>query len=209
MEKELKAVTVGEGLKIVLSGPSGSGKGTIVKSLVNDHGFKVSISATTREPRSGEEDGIHYFFKTKNQFQEMIAKSELLEYASFCDNYYGTPKSFIEDCAKSGKDVILEIEVQGAHQIKDIYPEAIFIFVIPPSMKELENRLIGRSTETREVIDMRLKRAKEELALYNTYDYIVINENLEDAVKAIKNIVVVEKLRSKNFDNKINDIIGK
>ena len=199
---------VREGLKIVLSGPSGSGKGTIVKSLVKDYGFQISISATTRNPRKGEEDGVHYFFKTTDEFEKMISQNELLEYAKFCGNYYGTPKSFIEDCARLGKDVILEIEVQGAEQIKDIYPEAIFVFVIPPSMKELENRLIGRSTETREVIDARLKRAKEELALYDNYDYIVINESLEQAVEDIKNIAVVEKLRSKNFDNKINDIIG-
>ena len=199
---------VREGLKIVLSGPSGSGKGTIVKSLVKDYGFQISISATTRNPRKGEEDGVHYFFKTTDEFEKMISQNELLEYAKFCGNYYGTPKSFIEDCARLGKDVILEIEVQGAEQIKDIYPEAVFVFVIPPSMKELENRLIGRSTETREVIDARLKRAKEELALYDNYDYIVINESLEQAVEDIKNIAVVEKLRSKNFDNKINDIIG-
>ena len=151
------------GLKIVLSGPSGSGKGTIVKELIKDEQFLLSISATTRAPRQGEEEGVHYFFKTREAFETMIENNELLEYAQFCGNYYGTPKAFIEESVKNGKDVILEIEVEGAMQIKKIYPEAIFIFVVPPSLTELENRLVGRATETRDVIEQRLSRAKEEL----------------------------------------------
>ncbi len=199
---------INEGLKIVLSGPSGSGKGTIVKSLIEDDNFKLSISATTRKPRAGEEEGVHYFFKEKQEFERMISENELLEYANFCDNYYGTPKSFIEECANNGKDVILEIEVQGAHQIKPIYPEAILIFIVPPSLKELENRLVGRGTETREVIDQRLSRAKEELSLYDTYDYIVVNDNLEEAVNSIKQIVASEKMKSIRSYNIIKNIIN-
>lgn len=194
-----------QGLKIVLSGPSGSGKGTIVKELIKDESFKLSISATTRLPRQGEEDGLHYFFKTKEAFEKMIAENELLEHANFCGNYYGTPKSFIEECVKDGKDVILEIEVQGAAQIKEIYPDALFIFVIPPSLTELEKRLIGRNTETTQVIEQRLKRAKEELSLYKEYDYVVINDNIESAAENIQKIVQAEKLRSHRFKE---DILG-
>lgn len=196
-----------EGLKIVLSGPSGSGKGTIVKELIKNEQFLLSISATTRQPRQGEEEGVHYFFKTKEAFEKMIAQDELLEYACFCDNYYGTPKAFIEESVKKGKDVILEIEVQGAQQIKEIYPDAIFIFVIPPSLTELENRLVGRGTEERKVIEQRLKRAKEELALYTTYDYIVVNDRLIEAIEDINRIVSAEKLRSCHYAAQIEEII--
>ena len=194
-----------QGLKIVLSGPSGSGKGTIVKELIKDEQFKLSISATTRAPRQGEEEGVHYFFKTREAFESMIAQNELLEYAEFCGNYYGTPKAFIEDSVKNGKDVILEIEVEGAMQIKEIYPDAVFIFVVPPSLTELENRLIGRNTETREVIDQRLGRAKEELALYKQYDYVVVNDRLVEAIEEIQCIVRAEKLRSSFYGQKIEN----
>lgn len=195
------------GLKIVLSGPSGSGKGTIVKELIKDEQFLLSISATTRSPRQGEEEGVHYFFKTKEAFEEMIAKDELLEHAQFCGNYYGTPKAFIEDSVKNGKDVILEIEVEGAMQIKEIYPDAIFIFVVPPSLTELENRLVGRGTEARTVIDQRLARAKEELALYKNYDYVVVNDRLAEALEEIKCIVRAEKLKSCHYQEKIEKVI--
>ena len=196
-----------KGLKIVLSGPSGSGKGTIVKELIKDEQFLISISATTRSPRQGEEEGVHYFFKTREEFEEMIAGSELLEYAEFCGNYYGTPKAFIEDSVKNGKDVILEIEVEGAMQIKKIYPEAVFIFVVPPSLTELENRLVGRNTEAREAIDQRLTRAKEELALYTQYDYVVVNDRLVEAIDEIKCIVRAEKLKSSFYGQKIENVI--
>lgn len=195
------------GLKIVLSGPSGSGKGTIVKELIKDEQFLLSISATTRSPRQGEEEGVHYFFKTKEAFETMIANDELLEYAQFCGNYYGTPKAFIEDSVKNGKDVILEIEVEGAMQIKEIYSDAIFIFVIPPSLVELENRLVGRGTEERTVIDQRLARAKEELALYKNYDYVVVNDRLVEALEEIRCIVQAEKLRSAYYQEKIEKVI--
>ena len=196
-----------EGLKIVLSGPSGSGKGTIVKELIKKENFCLSISATTRWPRQGEEEGVHYFFKTKEEFEKMIANHELLEYACFCDNYYGTPKAFIEESVQKGKDVILEIEVQGAKQIKEIYPEAIFIFVMPPSLDELEKRLVGRNTESQEVIKQRLARAKEELSLYEAYNYIVINDTLDEAVAEINEIVKVEKKKSHFYKEKIEEMI--
>lgn len=195
------------GLKIVLSGPSGSGKGTIVKELIKDEQFLLSISATTRSPRQGEEEGVHYFFKTRDEFETMIAQNELLEHAEFCGNYYGTPKAFIEDSVKNGKDVILEIEVAGAMQIKQIYPEAVFIFVVPPSLTELESRLVGRNTEAREIIEQRLARAKEELALYDNYDYVVINDRLVEAIDEIKCIVRAEKLKSSFYQEKIENVI--
>ncbi|MDF2594298.1 MAG: guanylate kinase [Clostridia bacterium] len=197
-----------EGLKMVISGPSGSGKGTIVKELIKSENFKLSVSATTRAPREGEENGVHYFFKTKEEFERMIAAGDLLEYAAFCENYYGTPKAFIEECVKAGKDIILEIEVQGAKQIKEIYPDAIFIFVIPPTLTELKKRLIGRNTETKEVIQRRLERAKEELSLYKEYDYIIINDNIEQAAKYIQEIVNTEKLKSHRFEDAISTLVN-
>lgn len=197
----------GEGLKIILSGPSGSGKGTIVKELIKRDNFVLSISATTRNPREGELHGSHYFFKSKEEFEGMIAKNELLEYACFCDNYYGTPKAFIDDVVHSGKDVILEIEVQGALQVKSVYPDAIFVFIMPPTIEELHSRLIGRGTETKEVIAKRLARAEEELTLYKEYDYIVINDNLDLAVEEINGIVQAEKSKSYRYKTYIEDML--
>ena len=184
------------GLKIVLSGPSGSGKGTLVKELIKNEQFLLSISATTRKPRQGEEEGVHYFFREREEFETMIANNELLEYAEFCGNYYGTPKAFIEESVKNGKDVILEIEVEGAMQVKEIYPDAVFIFIVPPSLTELENRLVGRNTETREVIERRLARAKEEMMLAKKYTYIVVNDIAERAAEDLEAILVAEKLRT-------------
>lgn len=197
-----------EGLKLILSGPSGSGKGTIVKELIKEENFVVSISATTRKPRVGEEHGKHYFFKTTEEFEEMIAKEELLEYANFCNNYYGTPKVFINETIKSGKDIILEIEVQGAMQAKSAYPDAILIFIMPPTFEELQSRLIGRGTESDDVIEARLNRAREELLAFKEYDYIVINDNLEDAVTEIKQIVQAEKLRSYRYKSYIEQMLS-
>lgn len=197
-----------EGLKIILSGPSGSGKGTIVKELIKESNFVVSISATTRGPRVGEEHGVHYFFREKEEFEEMIAKEELLEYANFCGNYYGTPKSFIDETIKDGTDVILEIEVQGALQVKEVYPEAIFIFIMPPTFEELKKRLVGRNTETPEVIKKRLARAEDELLHYKEYDYIVVNETIEEAATQIKEIVKAEKLKSYRYKQYIQDMLN-
>lgn len=196
-----------EGLKIIISGPSGSGKGTIVNRLLQDKKAIVSVSATTRSPRDGEVDGEHYFFKSKEEFEQMIADDQLLEYAQFCDNYYGTPKDFVQETTKSGKNIILEIEVEGALQVKSMYPEAIFIFVIPPSLVVLKDRLVGRKTETMEVIEKRLGRAREELVYFKEYDYVVVNEDLDEAVRAIEIIIDAESRRSSHYKNQIETII--
>lgn len=196
-----------KGIKIVLSGPSGSGKGTIVKKLVENNKAILSVSATTRAPREGEQEGIHYFYKTKVEFEKMVKNNELLEYAEFCGNYYGTPKDFIEQKTSEGIDVILEIEVQGALQVKEIYPEAVFIFITPPNLQELKNRLIGRGSETIETIEKRLHRAKEELLYYSEYDYIVVNENLDDAVETIETIIDAQHYSTYNCKQIIETII--
>lgn len=196
-----------EGLKIIISGPSGSGKGTIVKELIKNPQSIISVSATTREPRTGEVHAEHYFFTAKEDFEKMIEEKKLLEYAQFCGNYYGTPKDFVDETTKSGKNIILEIEVEGALQVKAMYPEAIFIFVIPPSLVELRDRLINRQTETMEVIEQRLNRAKEELLYFKEYDYVVVNNSLDEAVKAIQNIIDAESQRSSNYKQEIENII--
>ncbi len=196
-----------EGLKIIISGPSGSGKGTIVKELIKNPKCIISISATTRNPRPGEIHGEHYFYTAKEDFEKMIENKELLEYAQFCGNYYGTPKDFVEKTTKEGKNIILEIEVEGALQVKRMYPEAIFIFVIPPSLKELKDRLINRKTETMDVIEKRLTRAREELLYFKEYDYVVVNDNVDKATRAIENIIEAESQRSSNYKEKIKNII--
>ncbi|OOB79046.1 MAG: guanylate kinase [Epulopiscium sp. Nele67-Bin001] len=197
----------GEGLKIVLSGPSGSGKGTIVQELLKDGNYKLSISATTRKARTGEVDGVHYFFKTQAEFEDMIDHEQLLEYACFCNNYYGTPKAFIDETVSSGADILLEIEIQGALQVKRKYPEAIFIFIMPPTFDELKSRLKGRNTESDEVINQRLARAREELMLFKEYDYIIINDNLQDAVDKVIAISLTEKLKSSRYKAFIEDML--
>lgn len=196
-----------EGFKIVISGPSGSGKDTLVNKLIENDNMVVSVSATTREPRAGEVNEEHYFFKSKEAFEKMIENDELLEYATFCENYYGTPKDFVEKTTASGKNVILEIEVEGALQIKDIYPEAIFIFIIPPSLTVLKQRLIKRGTETIDLIEKRLNRAREELVYYKEYDYVVTNNDIDTSVKAIENIVRSESQRSSNYKQQIETMI--
>ncbi|MBR2471249.1 MAG: guanylate kinase [Clostridia bacterium] len=164
------------GVLIVLSGPAGVGKGTICSNIVEkDENIFLSVSATTRAPRGAERDGIEYFFKSKDEFESMIERDELLEYASFCDNYYGTPKKTVMDRINSGEDVILEIEVQGAFQVKEKFPEAVLVFILPPSFEELKNRLVGRGTETPDVVEKRLTRAEDELKLAADYDYIIVN----------------------------------
>lgn len=175
---------------IVVSGFSGAGKGTLMKRLVEEYdGYALSISATTRTPRPGEEDGREYFFLSREQFEKKIADQALIEYASYCDNYYGTPKDYVEKQLSLGHDVILEIEIQGAHKIKEQYPDALLLFVMPPSAEELHRRLSGRGTETKEVIDQRLHRAAQEAEGIEDYEYIVINDDLETCVKELHGII--------------------
>ncbi|MBR1969661.1 MAG: guanylate kinase [Clostridia bacterium] len=183
-----------KGLLFVVSGPSGVGKGTICQEYVKTHDDSVlSISATTRAPREGEKHGVNYYYITNEEFEAGIAKGEFLENAVFCGNRYGTPKKAVLEMLESGKNVILEIEVQGAMQVRSHYPEGVFVFVIPPSLKELENRLRGRNTETDDVIKKRLERAKQEFALCEKYNYILMNDNLGDALSKLEAIMKAER----------------
>lgn len=179
-----------KGSLIVVSGFSGAGKGTIMKKLVSEtEDFALSISMTTRTPREGEQHGKEYYFVTKEVFEETIANDGLVEYACYCGNYYGTPKSYVDEMLSAGKNVLLEIEMQGAMKIKEKFPEAVLLFVMPPSAKVLYERLVGRGTETKEVIDKRMARAVEESQGIEQYDYIVVNDDLDTCVEEVKAIV--------------------
>ncbi|MBE5825520.1 MAG: guanylate kinase [Butyrivibrio sp.] len=179
-----------KGIIIVVSGFSGAGKGTLMKGLIAKYpGYALSISATTRDPRPGEENGREYFFVTNEEFEKLIEENGLIEHAGYVNHYYGTPRKFVEDKLSSGIDVILEIEIQGALQIKEQYPDAVLLFVMPPSARELEKRLRGRGTETDEVIAKRLKRAKEESIGIEKYDYIVVNDDLEECIDRLHQII--------------------
>lgn len=186
------------GFLLVLSGPSGSGKGTVSQALMekNDK-ISFSTSVTTRTPRPNEVNGENYFFTTIEEFENMVEQDELLEYAFVHTNYYGTPKKFVFDEIEKGEIVLLEIDVQGALQIKKRYKEAVFIFLLPPTMDELKSRLIKRDTETEEEINTRFKNAFKELDFVGEYDYFVVNNKVENAVKDIENIIEAEKLRVK------------
>ncbi|NLT94991.1 MAG: guanylate kinase [Clostridia bacterium] len=184
-----------EGILIVLSGPSGAGKGTICKSLLKEIDIQYSISATTRKPRPGEVDGREYFFLTKEKFENMIEENGFLEWARVYDNYYGTPRKFVEETLSAGKDCILEIDPQGAQKVRENKPDGVLIFIAPPSMQELENRITNRGTEDISEIKKRLSCAREEmLSMYN-YDYVVINDQVEKAVEKIKAIIIAEKCK--------------
>ena len=179
-----------KGVLTVVSGFSGAGKGTVMKRLIQKYDdYALSISVTTRNPREGERDGIEYFFKTKEEVEAMIENDEFLEYARYVDNYYGTPRFYVEEMLAKGKNVILEIEIQGAMQIKAKNQEAVLVFVTPPSFEELRNRLIGRGTETADVIESRLKRASEEAEGMPSYDYILVNDQVEDCVDRLHQII--------------------
>ena len=179
-----------KGIIVVVSGFSGAGKGTIMKELIKRYdNYELSISATTRNPRPGEEHGREYFFMTKEEFEKLIAEDGLVEHACYVGNYYGTPKKFVEEKLEAGKDVILEIEIQGALQIKKKFPNALLLFVMPPTVEELEKRLRGRGTETDDVIHGRLLRAKEEGQGIDEYDNIVINDNLDTCVREMHEII--------------------
>lgn len=179
-----------KGILIVLSGFSGAGKGTLVKRLLETHNeYALSISMTTRAPREGEQEGVHYFYTDREHFEEKIAQNGLIEYAEYCGNYYGTPRAYVEEQLAAGKNVILEIEIQGALKIKELFPESLLLFVTPPTAAELERRLKGRGTETDEVIAKRLSRASEESEGIEAYDYIVVNDDLETCVEELHQIV--------------------
>lgn len=179
-----------QGILIVVSGFSGAGKGTIMKALTERYeGYALSVSATTRSPRPGEEDGKAYFFKSVEEFEQMIADGALIEYARYVSNYYGTPRSYVEEQLAAGHDVILEIEIQGALEVKKKFPDTLLLFVTPPSATVLEERLRGRGTETEEVIQDRLKRASEEAMYMEQYDYILVNDTLETCVEQMHQLI--------------------
>ncbi len=195
-----------EGLLIVLSGPSGSGKGTMCKRfLEKNQDVGLSISATTRQPREGEIDGRHYFFKQKREFETMIAEGELLEYVYVFDNYYGTPIKYVEEKIKSGKDIILEIEIEGARKVRETYADAVLVFVLPPTIEELKRRIESRGTETPEQIENRLYRSIEEINAIDLYSYFIINDDLEFAVEEMEAIVKAEKNSVKRYTKAIHE----
>ncbi len=185
------------GILIVVSGFSGSGKGTIMKEIMRRYdNYALSVSATTRKPRPGEEEGREYFFRSTEEFEKMIAKEELIEYARYVDNYYGTPRAYVEEQLEAGKDVILEIEIQGALKVKEKFPHTLLLFVTPPTAGELKSRLAGRGTETEDVIDFRMKRAKEEALGMDRYDYLLINDVVDECVEEMHQIIRGEHRRS-------------
>ena len=190
------------GVLVVVSGFSGAGKGTIMKSLMAKYdNYALSVSATTRNPRPGEEDGREYFFRTREEFEEMIHQDQLIEYAQYVENYYGTPKAYVEEQLSQGHDVILEIEIQGARKIKKKFPEAVLVFVTAPSMEVLKERLVGRGTETAEVIHQRLARAAQEAEGVDEYDYVLVNDQLDEAVDKLHGIIQSEHFSMKrNLD---------
>ena len=187
-----------KGVLLIVSGLSGAGKGTICKRIMEKYpDYELSISATTRDPRPGEVDGREYFFITKEEFEERIRNDQLLEYAKYVDNYYGTPKDWVLAQMEQGKNVILEIELQGAFQVRDKIPEAVLIFIMPPDMEELERRLRGRGSETEEQIKKRLLRAMEEIEYVDQYDYVIVNEEVEKSVEMLHTIVLNVKEQNK------------
>lgn len=198
-----------KGILIVLSGFSGAGKGTLMKALMKSYdNYALSISMTTRKPRPGEENGREYFFSTREDFEEKIAQNGFIEYAEYCGNYYGTPKAYVEEMLEAGKDVILEIEIQGMRKVKQMFPKMLPLFVTPPSAEELEHRLRGRGTETEEVIAKRLTTAVTEAEGIEDYEYIVINDDLDTCVKEIHGIVQAAKripARNAEFINTIRE----
>ena len=179
-----------KGILIVISGFSGAGKGTLVKALINKYdNYALSISMTTRKPREGEREGVEYFFTDREDFEETIRRNGLIEYAQYCDNYYGTPRDYVEQQMQAGNNVILEIEIQGALKIKEQFPESLLIFVTPPSAEELKHRLVSRGTESEDVIAKRLARAAEESEGIEAYDYIVVNDDLDICVEEVHQLV--------------------
>lgn len=198
-----------KGKVIVVSGPSGVGKGTVVKKLIGSNkDCALSVSATTRSPREGEAHGVNYFFITKEEFTQKINNNEMLEYAEYCSNFYGTPKDYVLKSVEQGKNIILEIEVQGALNVKKIIPEAVTVFVMPPSLQELEDRLRGRGTETDEVVGQRLKTAIAEIKQAPQYDYIVVNNTVMQCVADIVSIIIAERQKTENMLDFIKGVLN-
>lgn len=194
-----------KGLLIIVSGPSGAGKGTICKELIDrDGSILVSVSATTRQPRNGEVDGVSYHFLTRERFKQMILEDGFLEHACVYDNYYGTPKDFVVEQITQGKNVLLEIDIQGALQVKKKYPEGIFVFILPPSMKTLKSRIEGRGSETPESLKKRLSCAYSEIELIKNYDYFIVNDTVDHATDVLQAIITAEKCR---VDADIEEIV--
>lgn len=187
------------GILVILSGFSGSGKGTIMNLLMSryEENYALSISATTRKPRAGEQEGREYFFKTREEFEKMIEKNELIEYALYVENYYGTPKAYVEEQLEAGRDVILEIEIQGARRVKEMFPDTLLLFVTPPDADTLKKRLMGRGTDEESVVLARLSRAFEEASGVEDYDYLIINDVLEDCVNEVHSIIQNEHRKVK------------
>lgn len=206
-----------KGILIVVSGFSGAGKGTLMKALLEKYpeDYALSISATTRNPREGEVNGREYFFLTKEDFEKKIANGELIEYAKYVENYYGTPRDYVEEKLNEGKDVILEIEIQGALKVKEAFPDTLLLFVTPPTAAELKNRLVGRGTETMDVIESRMSRACEEAEGMDQYDYLIVNDDLNRCVEEMHRIIRGEHHRSsrnaefmKNIKEDLNSLKG-
>lgn len=196
-----------KGLLIVVSGPSGCGKGTILAEVLKSGNFYYSVSATTRAPRPGEVDGVNYSFLTKEKFEKLINNDGMLEHAFYCGNYYGTPKEQVMKNLENGKDVILEIEVQGALKVMETCPEAVFVFIMPPSVKELRRRLNKRGTESEDVIEKRIAQAISEIKLANKYNYIMVNGELEKAIADLISIINAEKMTRKRAEYLINEVL--
>lgn len=198
-----------KGLLIVLSGPSGVGKGTVRKKIFDDPStsYKYSISMTTRDKREGEVDGVDYFFKAKSEFEELIKQDQFIEYAEFVGNYYGTPVQYVKDTMDQGNDVFLEIEVEGAKQVRKKFPDALFIFLAPPSLDHLRERLVGRGTESSEKIQGRVHEARREVEMMNLYDYVVVNDEVDLAKQRIQSIVEAEHLKRERIEAKYRKMI--
>ena len=196
-----------QGALVVVSGFSGAGKGTLMKALLERYdNYALSISATTRGPRTGEVDGREYFFKTREEFLQMIEADQLIEYAEYVNNFYGTPKDYVFSNLKSGKDVLLEIEIQGALKVKEKFPDAVLIFVTPPSAEELRRRLLGRGTESLEKIEARLARAAQEAEYMDRYDYLLVNDNLDECVEEMHRLIQAMRARTANHSTLISKI---
>lgn len=188
-----------QGVLAVISGFSGAGKGTVMKALLERHdNYALSISATTRSPREGEVDGREYFFKTKEEFEQMIERDELVEYAQYVGNYYGTPRAYVETSLEEGKDVLLEIEIQGARKVREKFPEAVLVFITPPGAEELKKRLTSRGTESAEKIAARLSRAAQEAARMEDYDFILVNDTVDSCVEELHRLISAMHLRAGN-----------